>query len=408
VKGIPTIKIFRPFYHKNYALFGSSDFIASIGQFVREIAIYWLAYEITGSALALGILALCEATPRLVLSVFGGVIVDRYDRLRVLTIIQFLCAAPACVTLLLYFAGSLRFWHMLVLESLLATFRSMNPTAGQSLLHDLVPAPELMNAVALYSLGFNTARIIGPSLGGVLMVWINAGGCLIFYTVTVILAGIELLLIRLPSQATPGQGSAWLAEMKEGFRYIGAAPLVLSSTLAAYVLSAFVGTYQRFLPVFAKDILGAGPEGLGALMAASGVGAVLSLLSLEWLARRWKRETLLWASAQAAPMLLILFCFSRNLWLSVLLLGLLGAAQITFRTVSRLIIQVEAPRELLGRVMSVFLMDQGMRSVGSMVMGSFATLFGAALGLSFCAAMSMAFTAAVFYRYLVRPRRRIM
>src|SRR5690242_21830879 len=88
------IHVLQPLRHKNYALFGSSDFIASIGQFVREIALYWLVYEITGSAMALGILALCEATPRLVLSVLGGVIVDRYDRLRLLTAIQFLCAVP--------------------------------------------------------------------------------------------------------------------------------------------------------------------------------------------------------------------------------------------------------------------------------------------------------------------------
>src|SRR6266850_4009276 len=99
------IHVLQPLRHKNYALFGSSDFVASIGQFVREIALYWLAYEITGSAMALGILALCEATPRLVLSVLGGVIVDRYDRLRLLTVIQFLCAVPVFAMLVLYFLG---------------------------------------------------------------------------------------------------------------------------------------------------------------------------------------------------------------------------------------------------------------------------------------------------------------
>lgn len=408
MKGSPLIRIFHPLYHRNYALFGSSDFIASIGHFVREIALYWLAYEITGSPMALGILALCEATPRLALSVLGGVIVDRYDRLRLLTTIQFLCAAPVFILVFLYFSGVLQFWHMLALEALLSMIRSMNPTAGQSLLHDLVPEQELMSAVALYSLGFNSARIIGPSLGGILMLWINVGGCLIFYAVTLLVSGIALLLIRLPGSAQPAVGSNWLTEIKEAFSYIGSAPLVLSSTLAAYVLSIFVGTYQRFLPVFAKDILQTGPEGLGALMAASGVGAVLSLVFLETVSRRWKRETLLWVTAKAAPLLLILFCLSRNLWLSVLLLALLGAMQITFRTVSRLIIQVETPRELLGRVMSVFLMDQGMRSVGSMIMGSFATLFGAPVGLSLCSILSMALTAATFYRCLIRPNRAAM
>jgi hypothetical protein len=113
---------------------------------------------------------------------------------------------------------------------------------------------------------------------------------------------------------------------------------------------------------------------------------------------------MLWVSANATPFLLILFCWSRSLWLSVLLLGLFGGVQIIFRTVSRLMIQVEAPRELLGRVMSVFLMDQGMRSLGSVVMGAFVTMFGAALGLALTSALSIALTGITFYRLLLAPK----
>ncbi len=352
----------------------------------------------------MGILGLCEATPRLALSVVGGVIVDRYDRLRLLTVVQFLCAVPVFAMVFLYFFGVLQFWHMAVLETLLSIIRSLNPTAGQSLLRDLVPADELMSAVAVYSLGFNFARIVGPSIGGVLILWIGVGGCLTFYGIALLISAFELIPIRIAKIEKPVATGNWMGEIREGLNYIRNAPLVLASTLAAYALSTFVGTYQRFLPVFAKDVLNVGPQGLGALMAASGVGAVLSLIFLDAVSRRWRRETLLWFSAKATPLLLILFCVSRNLWLSVLLLALFGAAQILFRTVSRLIIQVEAPRELLGRVMSVFLMDQGMRSVGSMVMGTFATVFGAALGLSLCSVLSIALTTVTFCRFLIKPR----
>lgn len=355
--------------------------------------------------MALGILGLCEATPRLALSVLGGAIVDRYDRLRLLTAIQFLCAVPVFAMVFLYFSGVLQFWHMAVLETLLSTIRSMNPTAGQSLLRDLVPENELLNTVALYSLGFNFARIVGPSIGGVLILWIGVGGCLVFYGVTLLISGLELLPIRLAHVANSASSTNLMQEVREGLNYIWSAPLVLSSTLAAYVLSIFVGTYQRFLPVFAKDVLQVGPQGLGVLMAASGVGAVFSLVFLDAVGSRWRRETLLWFSAKATPLLLIFFCTSRTLWLSAVLLGLLGAVQILFRTVSRMIIQVEAPRELLGRVISVFLMDQGLRSVGSIVMGAFATMFGAALGLSFCSAISMILTTATFYRFLGKPKK---
>jgi predicted MFS family arabinose efflux permease len=373
-----------------------------VGQFVREVALYWLAYEITHSAWALGILGFCEAAPRLLLGAAGGVIVDRYDRLRLLTGIQVLCGLPVFTLIVLYFMGILQFWHMAVLETLWATIRSMNPTAGQSLLRDLVPEPELMSAVSLYSIGFNFARIVGPSIGGVLILLIGVGGCLLFYCVSLVISAVELLGVRLASGTpTPSEGSL-ISEFKEGITYIGTSPVILASILAAYIISIFVGTYTRFLPVFAKDVLAAGPDGLGLLMAAPGVGAVVSLIILSSLQERWSRKALLWFTAMATPSLLILFCFSHSLWLSVFLLAVFGGMQIIFRTVSRLIIQIEAPRELLGRVMSVFLMDQGMRSLGSMIMGAFVASFGAAYGLTFTALASIALTLLTFWRLLRR------
>jgi predicted MFS family arabinose efflux permease len=403
--GSSSIRVFRSLRHKNYALFWSSDLIASVGQFVREVALYWLAYEITGSAIALGILGFAEAAPRLLLGAVGGVLVDRYDRLRLLTGMQFLCCLPVFGLVVIYFTGMLQFWHIAVLETLLSIIRSMNPTAGQSMLRDLVPEEELMSAVSLYSIGFNFARIVGPSIGGVLILWIGVGGCLVFYGVCLLISAVEFLGIRLRSSAPGGVEGNFLQEFTEGLRYIRATPMIFASIIGAYVISIFVGTYTRFLAVFAKDVLHVGPEGMGLLMAAPGVGAVLSLVVLGALEERWSRKALLWSSAKATPLLLMLFCLSRTLWLSVLLLGLFGGMQIIFRTVSRLIIQVEAPRELLGRVMSVFLMDQGMRSLGSMVMGAFVAGFGAALGLIATSLVSIVLTAITFWRLLGVSRR---
>jgi predicted MFS family arabinose efflux permease len=398
--GSSSIRVFRSLRHKNYALFWSSDLIASLGHFVREVALYWLAYEITGSAIALGILGFAEAAPRLLLGAVGGVLVDRYDRLRLLTGMQFLCCLPVFGLVVIYFAGMLQFWHIAALETLLSIIRSMNPTAGQSILRELVPEEELMSAVSLYSIGFNFARIVGPSIGGVLILWIGVGGCLVFYGVCLLISAVEFLGIRLRSSAPAGVEGNFLQEFTDGLRYIRATPMIFASIIAAYVISIFVGTYTRFLAVFAKDVLNVGPEGMGLLMAAPGVGAVFSLIVLGALEEKWSRKALLWFSAKATPLLLMLFCLSRKLWLSVLLLGLFGGMQIIFRTVSRLIIQVEAPRELLGRVMSLFLMDQGMRSLGSMVMGAFVAGFGAALGLIATSLVSMALTAITFWRLL--------
>ena len=405
-KGNFLIRVFRPLRHRNYALFWSCDLLASTGQFIRETALYWIAYEITGSAIALGILGLCEATPRLVFGLLGGVLADRYDRLRLLIFIQFFSSIPIFIFVLLYFGGVLEFWHILALEVISGVIRSVNPSASQSLLHELVPDSELMDAVALYTIGFNSARVVGPSIGGILILWIGVGGCFLLYGVSLLLSGSAMLFIRLPKRALAGGEQNLLREIQEGFRYIWQAPVILSSIGAAYAISIFVGTYQRFLPVFAKEILNVGPEGLGVLMAAPGLGAISSLLFLSTVGEKWRKETLLQVTATVAPLFLILFCLSRNFFLSVGLLVLVGGGQIAFRTISRVIIQIEVPRDLLGRVMSVFVMDQGMRSVGSLVIGVFASLFGAALGLALTSLVSLSLTSALFYRLLGTGRRR--
>jgi len=393
--------------HKNYALFWSSDVFASIGQLVREIALYWFVYELTGSAFALGILGLCEAAPRLLLYPFVGVFVDRYDRLRLLIIVQFAIAVPIFVLAALYFWGVLQFWHILVLESVYAVVRSVNPSATQSIIRELVPKEELLNAVALLSIGFNIARVVGPSLGGVLILWIGAGGCFLTHAVSLVISASAMLFIQLPRRVFASGGEKFLQEVKEGFRYIWREPVVLVSIGAAYIISVFVGNYQRFLPVFAKEVLAVGPEGLGVLAAAPGVGAVVSLSSLASAGEKWRRETLLWVTATVTPALVVLFCLSDNFLLSVALLSLVGAAQAACRTISRVILQIRVPYSLLGRVMSVFQMDTGLRSLGSVVLGTLATLMGAALGLALSSAVSLALTSALFFRLLGSPRPRL-
>jgi predicted MFS family arabinose efflux permease len=383
-------------------LFWSSDLLASLGHFVQEVALYWIAYEITGSPMALGILGLCGAAPRLLLGALGGVLVDRYDRKRLLILIQFFSVLPVLLFLILYTSGALEFWHLLAVEVLFGSIRAVNPSASQSILAELVPREHLMNAVSLYTIGFNFARIVGPSLGGVLILWIGVRGCYVVFLISLIFSGVGLMLIRLKDQRAANPEQDFVREFKEGFQYVWASPLIMSSIAAAYTFSIFIVTYQRFLPVFAKEIFAVGPEGLGMLMAAPGIGAIASLTFLASVGERWNRAWLLWITTTVTPIFLILFCLSPVFWISVVLLGLVGAGQVSFRTISRVIIQVEAPRDLLGRVMSVFNMDQGMRSLGSVVLGVFATIFGASLGLALTAGVSLIVTTTLFYRLLAK------
>ena len=377
-----------------------------MGQFVEEVALYWIAYEITGSAMALGVLGLCSATPRLILGAFSGVLVDRYDRKLLLIMVQFGCAVPISIFLAIYTFGTLAFWHLLVLEILFGSIRAINPSAAQSILGELVPREDVMNAVALYTVGFNIARIAGPSLGGVLILWIGVGGCYAAYLATLLVSATGMLFIQNRKEESIDHEHNFVAEFKEGFHYVWHTPLILSSVIAAYTFAIFIVTYQSFLPVFAKQVLDVGPRGLGILMAAPGLGGIASLSFIASVGERWNRAMILWIMTTTTPIFLILFCMSPIFWLSVVLLTLVGAGQVSFRTISRVIIQVEAPRNLMGRVMSVFNLDQGMRSIGSIVLGAAATLLGASLGIALTAGTSLIITTALFYRLLGRRDQR--
>jgi predicted MFS family arabinose efflux permease len=397
-----TIRIFHSLRYRDYALFWGTDLLGSIGHFVQEVALFWIAYEITGSAMALGVLGLCSAAPRLILGALSGVFVDRYDRKLLLILVQFGSVVPIAIFLAIYAFGALAFWHLLVLEILFGSIRAINPSAAQSILAELVPREDLMNAVSLYTVGFNMARIAGPSLGGVLIVWIGVGGCYTAFAATLLISGVGMLFIHPNVEQGAAQKQNFLLEFKEGFHYVWHAPVILSSIVAAYTFAVFVVTYQSFLPVFAKEVLEVGPAGLGILMAAPGLGGIASLSFLASVGERWNRAMLLWVMTTTTPIFLILFCVSPIFWFSVVLLALVGAGQVSFRTISRVIIQIEAPRNLMGRVMSVFNLDQGMRSIGAIVMGASATVFGAPLGLALTSVASLIITTTLFYRLLGR------
>lgn len=367
--------------HRDYARFWSADLLPSVGHFIREVALYWYAYELTGSAFALGVLSLFEAAPRLILGPFVGVIVDRYDRLKLIIWTQALCSIPVFGLTILFFLDALEFWEILALEALYTGLRSVTPSASQSLIRDFVPEKALLSAVSVYSLGFNLARVAGPSLGGIFLVWLGAGVCFLIHAVTLLVSVVVMIRVTPPATVAKGKDNNFLAEFTEGVAYVWRQPFIRSNVGAAWAISVFIGTYPRFLPVFAKNVLAVGPEGLGLLMAAPGVGAVIALTVLSSWGERWNKEKFTVVLGLLAPFLLVLFCVSRSLLASLLLLGLVGATHVGFRTFSRLIVQMEVPREIMGRVMSVLLMDNGLRALGSVIIGASVGFLGASVGL---------------------------
>jgi len=363
--------------HRNFRLLFCGTSLSHIGDFVQAMAQSWLVWQMTKSPFLLGVVGFAQALPRLLLGAVGGAIVDRVERRRLLLTTQFLAMAQAFAFWALVAFGSIQFWHVLVLVLFLGMINSLNQTARHSLINNIVPREDLMNAIALNSSLANLAKIIGPSLGGVLIGVIGIAGCLLVNAISFVAIIVTLLVMEIPTgSAKVDDETPFWREVAEGYHFLRSDRRLLSVILLTYGI-ALVGTpYSRFLPVFATDVLHAGPTTFGLLLAAPGVGAVLAGLGLASLGRLRRRMHFVASAVLAFSLSLMLFSFSRSIYLSMLFLILVGASNIAFRAVANSIVQMETPPQYLGRMLSLFFMDKGLWSFGTLFIGSVAHVIG--------------------------------
>ncbi len=363
--------------HRNFRLLFCGTSLSHVGDFIQAMAQSWLVWQMTKSPFLLGIVGFAQALPRLLLGAIGGAIVDRVERRRLLLCTQFLAMAQAFTFWALVQFGGVEFWHVLVLVLFLGTVNSLNQTARHSLINNIVPRDDLMNAIALNSSLANLAKIIGPSLGGVLIGVIGIAGCLLVNAVSFLAIIVTLVIMEIPpgKAKVDGETRFW-QEVSEGYRFLRGERRLLSVILLTYGI-ALVGTpYSRFLPVFATDVLHAGPTTFGLLLAAPGMGAVLAGLGIASLGRLRRRLHFVATAVLAFSISLMLFSFSRSVYLSMLFLIFVGSSNIAFRAVANSIVQMETPPQYLGRMLSLFFMDKGLWSFGTLFIGSVAHLIG--------------------------------
>jgi predicted MFS family arabinose efflux permease len=240
-----------------------------------------------------------------------------------------------------------------------------------------VPREDLMNAIALNSSLANLAKIIGPSLGGVLIGVIGIAGCLLVNAISFFAIIVTLVVMEIPpGKAKVDEEAPFWQEVSEGYRFLRSERRLLSVILLTYGI-AMVGTpYSRFLPVFATDVLHAGPTTFGLLLAAPGMGAVFAGLGIASLGRLRRRLRFVAMAVMGFSISLMLFSLSRSIYLSMLFLIFVGATNIAFRAVANSIVQMETPPQYLGRMLSLFFMDKGLWSFGTLFIGSVAHVIG--------------------------------
>lgn len=382
-------------HHRNFRLLFFGTSLSHVGDFIQAMAQSWLVWKMTGSPFLLGVVGFCQALPRLLLGAVGGAIVDRIPRRRLLLSTQILAMAQAFMFWALVYFDAIQFWHVIALVLFLGTVNTVNQTARHSLINNLVPRDDLMNAIALNSSMANLAKIIGPSIGGVLISIIGVAGCLFVNALSFLTIIITLVVMEFPAARIKHkeEASFW-QEVVEGYRFLRGERRLFSIILLTYGVALVGSPYSRFLPVFATDVLHAGPSTFGLLLAAPGIGAVIAGLGIASFARLRRRTHFVAMSVYAFSLFLILFSFSRSLPLSMLFLMLVGASNIAIRAVANTVVQMETPPELLGRMLSLFFLDKGLWSFGTLFIGSVAHVVGtpkaiAVSGLCCAAAASL-------------------
>jgi len=370
----------RALRHRNYRLFFAGQSISLVGSWMTRIATSWLVYRLTGSALLLGLVGFAGQIPSFLLAPIAGVLIDRWNRHRLLVATQVLALLQSAALAALALTGVINIWHVLLLSLFQGVINAFDMPARQSFVVEMVEKREdLSNAIALNSSMVNAARLLGPSIGGVLIAAVGEGWCFFWDAVSYVAVIASLLLMRVTPR--PGRAAARagvLRELRAGWAYVAGSPPIRSILLLLAVVSLVGMPYTVLMPVFASKILHGGPHTLGFLMAASGVGALLGALFLA------NRRSVL-GLGKVIPMMaglfgagLIGFALSRQLWLSLLLLLATGLGFMVQMAASNTLIQTLVEDDMRGRVMSFYTMAfMGTTPFGSLLAGSLASRIGA-------------------------------
>lgn len=364
--------------HKNFRLFFFGQLISLCGTWMQSTAQQWLVYRITDSQLSLGTVTFASFFPVLLLSLFMGVLVDRFQTRRLLVLTQSWFMLLAVVLALLTYMNVIQYWHILLLSVLLGIGTALDMPARQSFYIDLVDREDLLNAIALNSSIFNGARIIGPTIGGLVVASFGEAPAFAINSITFIAVIAALLVMRLPPFDAATTDETGLEKLKEGFSYLVTNRRVLGLVSMIALFSGFSFPYLVILPAYARDVLTIGVDGFGILMAAPGIGALIGALSLAAYGERCHKGRLLLFSQGLLAIALIGLGLSRNLIISMGALAIAGYAIITHLAVTNTTIQMMTPDALRGRVISAFTWALGgFWPLGSVLIGALGDHFGA-------------------------------
>ena len=371
--------MFRALQHRNFRLFFFGQSVSLIGTWMQQVAMIWLVYRLSNSAFLLGLVGFCTQIPSFFLAPLAGVFTDRWNLHRTIIVTQSLAMFQAAILVMLTLTGAIAVWHVILLSIFLGFVNGFDMPARQAFLIQMVEGREdLASAIGLNSSMFNAARLVGPAIAGFLIAAIGEGLCFLLNAISFGAVIVALLLMHVTRQAPAESPQHVLLDLWEGVRYaFGFTPIRVILLLLAVVNFAAM-PLTVLLPIFATVVLQGGPDTLGLLTAAMGMGALAGALLLA------SRKTVLGLGRQIAwaggafGLSLIAFSFSNVVWLSLVLLTISGFTMIMTIAASNTILQTIVEDDKRGRVMSFYVMTfLGVAPFGSLLAGGLASHIGA-------------------------------
>jgi len=368
---------FRSLQNPNYRLFFFGQMISLTGTWMQTIGQAWLVLDLTHSPLALGTVTMLQFLPISLLVLFGGVIADKVPKRRLLVLTQTSAMTQAFVLAFLTWSGLIALWQILVLAAMLGVTNALDNPTRQAFVVEMVGRDDITNAVALNSSLFNSARLVGPALGGVIIAVVGVGAAFFINGVSFIAVIIGLMMMKpgLLYPAPKGGEGRLLEQLVEGLRYSLRTPAILLILILMAAIGTFGYNFTVVLPLLARNVLHVGSIGFGSMTSAMGVGSLAAALALATLRKASRRTLLIGATAFTA----LLAAVAASHWyaLTLVLLVALGAASISFTATANSSLQISAPDRLRGRVMSLYmLLFAGTTPIGGQLTGIMAEHIG--------------------------------
>jgi MFS family permease len=370
-------RTFAAFKHRNYQLYFGGQLVSVIGTWMQIIAQSWMVYQLSHSELMLGIVGFASAIPVLFISPWGGVVVDSVPKRRLLVATQVGAMLLAFTMAALSFSGLLQVWQIIVLAVLLGVVNAFDAPGRQAFVVEMVGREDLPNAIALNSMMFNGARVIGPAMGGLLLAAVGPSWCFFLNGLSFLAVIASLLAMQVPDFVQKVNNAKPLERFKEGLRYAGAHRDIIGLLVLAAIFAVFGSSYSTLLPAFIDQQLHTGPAGYGIVNAAIGSGAVLGALAIARYGGSGRRGPWLVIALLIYPFILALFAYNWIYDVALLLGFCLGVGFMIIFTIINSLIQLNVVDEMRGRVLSLYTLTFfGIAPFGSLIAGAMAQVWG--------------------------------